>query len=296
MDLASILRLALSISIMLVVFGLGLHARPADAFYLFRHPGLLLRSLLSMSVVMPLVAAALVVAFDLPAPVEVALVALAVSPVPPMLPRKQVKAGGDAAYAIGLCVAIALFAIVTVPIEVTWFSHMFDRTGVVSAAQVAKVVLSSVLLPLAVGIAFSRWLPALAARIARPVTMLGLGLLVVAALPLLYMLWPTVQSFFGDGTALVIACMVVVALVVGHALGGPDPDTRTVLALSTASRHPAVALAIAVASGEQAKFALAAILLYTLVAGVVSVPYVVWRKRQSGMGQQPAPSGSRTGH
>jgi hypothetical protein len=60
-------------------------------------------------------------------------------------------------------------------------------------------------------------------------------------------------------TVLIIAGMAVFGPIVGHALGGPDPDNRTVLALSTTSRHPAIALASAVAAGAETKSELEAI-------------------------------------
>jgi len=170
-----ILRLAVTVSIMLVVLvvlGLGLQARREDASHLLRHPGLVLRSSLAMNVIMPLVGAARVTGFDPAAPVKVAL---AVSPVPPMLPSKELKAGGPEAHAISLVVVVALFAIVTVPISVTWLGSTFDRAGVVNPGQVAKVVLSSVLISLTVGIVCYHWLATLADRLARPLAMLGLG-------------------------------------------------------------------------------------------------------------------------
>jgi BASS family bile acid:Na+ symporter len=80
---------------------------------------------------------------------------------------------------------------------------------------------------------------------------------------------------------LIIAAMAALALVTGHAFGGPRPDDRTVLALSTASRHPAVAFSAAVGGGAEAKPALAAILLYMVIAILVSVPYVAWRRRHA---------------
>src|SRR5215467_16052846 len=105
MELAAYVLLAVKASIFLTVFSLGLNAEWQDALYLFRRPVLLIKSLLAMNVIMPLVAAGLVVTFDLPTSVKVALVALAISPVPPMLPKKQMKAGGEEAYAIGLQVS-----------------------------------------------------------------------------------------------------------------------------------------------------------------------------------------------
>ena len=107
---------------------------------------------------------------------------------------------------------------------------------------------------------------------------------------MLYALSPAVCSFFGDGTVLIIAGMVVMVLGVDHALGGPGPQARTVLAQSTATRHAAIARIIAVAGGEQARPVRAAILLCLLLAALVSVPDVVWRKRASGNGRTSIPA------
>jgi BASS family bile acid:Na+ symporter len=281
MDLAALLPHAITLSIVLLVLGLGLHATWRDAFYLFHHPGLLFRSVLAMNVIMPLVAAGLVLAFDLPLAVKVALVALAVSPVPPLLPKKEFKAGGDTSYAIGLLVAIAVLAVVTVPVAVSWFSSAFDRAGTISPLKVANTVLTTVLVPMAIGIALHRWRPDWARRIARPLAMFGLVLLVVSALPVLVGLWPAVRALVGNGTVLAIVTMAVIGLAVGHTLGGPDADTRTVLALSTSARHPAVSLGVAVGSGVETQPALAAILLYLIASLLIAIPYVAWRRRES---------------
>ena len=94
MDLATLIPLALKTSIVFIVFGLALNASLDDALYLFRRPRELVRSLLSMNVIMPLFAAAIAVIFGLHPAVKIALLVLAVSPVPPILPKKEIKAGG----------------------------------------------------------------------------------------------------------------------------------------------------------------------------------------------------------
>jgi len=106
--------------------------------------------------------------------------------------------------------------------------------------------------------------------------------LIVSVLPLLYFSGPAIWALVGNGTVLIVATMAAIGLATGHMLGGPDPGNRTVLALSTASRHPAVALAVAVAAGEESKPEVAAVLLYLVVAILVSIPYVRWRKKQAG--------------
>ncbi len=72
-----------------------------------------------------------------------------------------------------------------------------------------------------------------------------------------------------------------IGLAVGHWLGGPDPNDRTVLALAAASRHPGVALAISSANFPGDEAVLPALLLYLLAATVLAIPYVKWRKRAS---------------
>jgi bile acid:Na+ symporter, BASS family len=78
---------------------------------------------------------------------------------------------------------------------------------------------------------------------------------------------------------------VLVGLAVGHLLGGPDPEDRTVLALSTAMRHPAIAIAIAQSNFPDQKLAPAAILLYLLVSVIAAAPYLKWTKRHREAGK-----------
>ena len=108
------------------MFAIGLASRVEDTLFLLRPARLLLRSALAINVVMPLVAAAMAWTFDLPKAVEVALVALAVSPVPPLLPKKQIKAHGEPSYAIGLLVGAALVAVLFVPVAVELLGLAFQ--------------------------------------------------------------------------------------------------------------------------------------------------------------------------
>ena len=87
------------VSLALMVLAIGLRSSEGDALWLIRRPGLLARSILSINVIVPLVALAVTQAFDLQPAVEVAIVALSISPVPPVLPIQTDKAGGESSYA-----------------------------------------------------------------------------------------------------------------------------------------------------------------------------------------------------
>lgn len=271
--------LLLQISIIGTVLSYGLRATVSDALYLARHPGLLLRSVLAMFVVMPLIAIAIVELFPLPKATEIALVALSISPIPPLLPKKEGKAGGDGGYALGLMVVMGLMAIVIVPLQVTLLGTYFDRSFDISAAAIAKVIVYMIVLPLLVGMVVRAARPELAAKLAKLASMAALILLVAMVALVLYAVMPAVLKLIGNGTVIAVVAFIALGLVVGHLLAGRTPDRQTVLSLSTASRHPAIALAIAKTNFPDEQFLGASIVLYLLVVTLMAIPYVLWRAR-----------------
>lgn len=273
------LGLALQGSIMLTVLGFGLGATVREANFLFRHPRLLLRCVLSMSVVMPMVFIAASRTLDLPLEVRAALVAISISPVPPILQKKQLGAGGRLEFVTGLLVAMSALAVVLVPLWVWIVDQAFDRHGHLGPLAVAKIMLTTVFVPLALGLLIRGFVPA--AHRASSVVMGFAGvLLVVVVAILIWGIWPQIRVFTGNGAVVLIVALVVVGLIVGHVLGGPSEGDRTTLAMATASRHPAMALAVATSGTlTEAKPELAVILLYLLVATVVTIPYQKWRGR-----------------
>lgn len=280
MQLEQWILLALQISIALTVFGFGLQATPGDLSSALRHRALMGRSLVAMFVVMPIVAVVLVQTTHLLPAVQIGLIALAISPVPPLLPRRQMKAGGDTAYALGLMVLATLLSIIVVPLGAKLLGRYFGEPFAMPSASITRVVLLMAIAPLVAGLALRTYLPRAAERISRPVGLVSQVLLTLGILPVLFVALPTVFSLVGNGTLLAMIAFVAAGLVAGDWLGGPDTDKRIVLALSTASRHPAIALAIARANHPNESDLGAAILLYLLVNLLVTLPYSAWRGRR----------------
>ena len=280
MELAALIPLGVKTSIVLTTLGVGLNASPREAVSLFRDPGRLLRSIAAMMVIVPLFAIIVARAFELEAPVKIALVALSVSPVPPLWPKKTHWAGGQDSYTIGLLVATGLLSIIIVPIAIQVFEAIFSISLQVSAGSIAAIAFVTVLLPTAVGIVIRRFAPRVATRFARPTAVLSAVLLVVSALPILFKMWEPMTSLIGDGTLLTMIAFVLVGLIAGHVLGGPTQEERSVLALASASRHPGIALAIASQAFPNEKLVLPALGLYLIVSGIAAVPYLKWSKAQ----------------
>lgn len=280
MTLQTLIPLVLKVSLLLFVFAIGLRASAHDATYLFRRPGELARALLAMSVLMPVFAVVLVSVFELTPAVKIALVALSVSPIPPLLPKRMMKAGGAGSYAIGLLIAAGLLAIITVPLTLEVIERVFKVPLQMTAASVATLIFMTILLPLGLGVAVHSLAPATAVRLASPISLIATIALLACVVAILFASAPAIWALVGNGAVIALAAFVLVGLAIGHLLGGPAPQNRTSLALSTASRHPGIAIAIAQTNFPQQRLALAAVLLYLLVNAVVSIPYLVWTKRR----------------
>ena len=286
MTTQQVVILVLQVSILLTVFGFGLETTLHDLQYLLRRPALLARSLLAMFVVMPIVAVILVWAFELRPSFEISVVALAISPVPPLLPNKEGKAGGHAAYGLALMAVVSILAIVVVPLWVQLLGLYADRQLKMPPAAVAKVVVIMTILPLITGLIVRTLFPAVANRLDKPVRLVSTVMLLAGALALVIAAMPVILGEMDPGILVALTAFVVVGLGVGHWLGGPQAEDATVLALSTASRHPAIALAIAKINFPNEPYLGATILLYLLVLAVLTVPYVRWQRHLSVATQQ----------
>jgi BASS family bile acid:Na+ symporter len=279
MTLQEIILLVLKASIIAFVFGLGLKSKPEDILSLVRRPSLLARTLLSMNVVMPLFAVALVSTLTLRPGVAIALLALSLSPVPPLMPGKAARAGGDTSYAVGMFVIVSLVSIVWVPFAVQMLGSFFGRPLGVPPATMAKIVAILILGPLLLGMAVRKFAASFAKRIQPSVSIAADVALVVPAALILFSAWRAILGQIGDGTALILAAFVIVGLVVGHLLGGPVPEERTDLALATALRHPGVALTVAAVAFPNEHELKALVALYLIVNVLISLPYVRWRAK-----------------
>ena len=144
--------------------------------------------------------------------------------------------------------------------------------------EIARPLVVSVLLPLVAGLIFARVAPRVSASWARIVSGVGTILLAAVVLPQLVSLAPALRELVGDGTLLAIAAFALCTLFIGHLLGGPVEENRSVLALCTATRHPFIAITLIQANFPTEKLAVPAVFMALIVTSIASVPYVRMRK------------------
>jgi BASS family bile acid:Na+ symporter len=297
MSIQSLIMLGITLSIFLTVLTIGMRVSPGDLQYVLSRPAQLARSLFAMNILAPVIAILICKTFSLHPAVIVALVTLSVSPVSAMFTKAMLPliAIDNPAYARGLFFASTMLAVILTPLAVYVIQVMFGdgKVVLVGPLTVGKVVISSVLLPLVIGYLIGRWRPGTQQWI--PVIQKVSGIvLLICVVPIIIGVWPLMTSIAREGTLTAIVLMALLGLAVGHWLGGPNDDDRTVLAFATVSRHPGVAIAVATLTDQP--LAPIGVLLAVLVSELAAVPYKSWRKRLRALatasGHGPPPAGA----
>ena len=268
------LLVLLKITVTIIIFGIGLDSTLHDAVRLFRQPALLLRSLLAMYVLVPLAAVGLVILLPLPPGAEAGLLVLAVSSGAPLLPRKLLGIG-DGAYTFSLVVVSSVLAVILVPFWLEMLGPLFPRLPRLAPERTALILGESFFLPLLAGMAVRRFFPKLAAWTGgRVVGLAGLAM-TLAALVLLAVNWHVVLEVKWQGVA-ALALLILMALVIGHLVGGPNEENRSALAVACATRHIGVAVVVATAlpGGRVA----VVISIYIAISVAITLPYTRWRR------------------
>lgn len=260
-----------------IMFDLGLAIVPGEFRWVARRPGLMLRGLFSVLVAVPAIAWLVARAFELPRQVEVGIVLMAISPGAPVALRRSLGAGSHHSFAPALHIAIAALAAVSMPLSIAAFDEYYGGTATIAPLSLARQVFTAQLMPLGLGMLARHFMPAPAARFEPGLRRLGGALLALLLALALIDIW---QDVIGAGlkAAAAIATVTLLALAVGHLLGGPDDATRTATAISSAARNPGLALVVATINSAPPAIT-RTILAYLVVAALAATPYVIWRQR-----------------
>jgi BASS family bile acid:Na+ symporter len=232
---------------------------------------LLFKALLAVLVLTPLIAVLLVKGVQPPAPVGAGILIAALSIGPVAALKNSKKRGVERDIAVGMNVLFLCMSVVFVPVAVFVVGLAFRRVLHVGAGEVANAIIPLQLAPLFAGLAVGRLAPRFVARIEQRFTQLtnaALGLLAVAIVVLLF------DKLVGLGGRawVLIATFAAMSMLVGHALGGPEPGTRNVLATFSALRFPALGLVISRVA--ESKEAIVVVLAYVLCSLAMVLVYL----------------------
>ena len=245
-----------------------------------RNVRLVLLALLANFILMPLCAFALAKVLGLDEPFGVGLLLLGCAAGAPFLPKLAELAKGNLAFAVG---AMVLLMVVTVGYLPIVLPLLLPGTTV-DPWQIARSLVLLMLLPLAAGLALKSYYESLATR-AKPVldwisnTSLILLVLLITAANI-----DKVLQVFGTFGILAGVLFVALGVGIGWVFGGPDIDTKRVVALGTAQRNIAAALVVASQSFDDPKVVVMVIVV--AIVGLIILMPLSRALAKSGFAQQ----------
>lgn len=272
-----LLSLAVLATVFTVMFSIGLSVVFGEFRWILRRPGLLAKALFAVLVAVPAIAIAVAHALGLHRFAEVGLVLMAVSPGAPVALRKSLKSGGHKAFAPGLQIAVAVLAVVSMPLSIAGLNEYYGGKAAIEAWPLAKQVGVAQLLPLGLGMLVRHFAAEGAARLEQRLSRLSAGLLLALVVLVIVEMFPLVL-LAGTRVGIAIVLVTLGALAVGQILGGPEPGTRTAVAITSAARNPGLALLVASLNNAPTPV-YAVIVAYLIVSALTVIPYVVWRRR-----------------
>lgn len=273
-----------SLAALMATFGIQLTR--GDLRQATREYNLIGRWLVANLLFLPLAALLFGVVFDLPQPILLALVLVAVAPGAPFIPPLVAMAGQDSHEAVRLTAALTVIAVLTVPLFVAVMLIVLEVDTSFSAVRLLVPLLLVLVVPMVAGMGVREWRPVLADRLVRPLTLvanlsllLALGIVLVLGLPSIVRVF---ASLFATGALLIMSLFVLVSIGIGWVLGGPTLQSRRILALGTAGRNVNIALFIATGAFPESGVN-GGIVAFTVLMFVVSVLVArYWRRHPLG--------------
>jgi bile acid:Na+ symporter, BASS family len=256
---SSVAMLAFVLSSMLAM---GLNLTVGQIITPLRNVRLVTLSLLVNFVLMPLAASGLATLLRLDEPLGVGLLLLGSAAGAPFLPKLAQIARGDLAFAVGLMVLLMVITVGYLPLVLPLL-----LPGVsVNPAKIARSLFLLMLLPLAGALVVRARFADIAARTKPVLDRLSNLSLILLVLLITVANVNNVLAVFGTRGILAGLLFIAIGFVIGWFLGGPDINTRRVLALGTAQRNIAAALVVGSQSFSDPK-----VVVMVVVVAIVSL-------------------------
>jgi BASS family bile acid:Na+ symporter len=271
-------RLLTGLSIAGILLAVGMRLRWREVVDALRRSRL--AWLLSLNfVVVPMVTLALAHALDVPRPITVGMLLLAAAPFAPVVPVFAGLAGADLALAAGLTALMPFLSAFLAPAVCA--IGLLALPGA-EALQfrfltILLVLVATISLPLAAGVALNHGLPRLTTRILRPIEALSSA---TGALVLVIVAVLQVRTVVAIGWKPLLAMTLVfeLSMLLGWASSASARGARKVAALGTGNRNIALALLLALASFP-ASPVVGAVVANGLLMIILGLVHVFWWRR-----------------
>ena len=233
-------KIAFLAFVVATMFGTGLKLTVQQIWQPLRNIRLVVLSLLTNFVLVPLFVYLLLQVIPVNEPVKDGLIIMALASGPPALPKLAQIVKGDLAFATGLMMMLMFGTVFYMPIVLPLVLQGVE----VNSWDIAKPLILMMLTPLGIGLLIKATyqdialnLQTITFKISNFGLLLGLGVRLIVHFNEILVLLKT-------GVIFVCAIFIIFSFTVGYLLGGPGIDTQRVLGVGTAQRNFAAALLI----------------------------------------------------
>ena len=234
----------LNFFVAVVMLSIGLRTSGGELLDILRDRRMLVRTLLVNCAVIPAIGFLLVHIFPLTSEARIGILLLAAIPGTPIALQFTRMAKTRLAFAAGLTFVLSVVSIAVTPLVIATMPDMVRHNQ-----RPLLLLLGSIALYIALPLWGGAWVVKRTPRVA---SKLVLPLGVLATVVFLFLMWETrlmrhqaFDAIRGGGAILAMFLLLIISMALGWFIGGPDRETRRVVATSTGMRSVIVVLYIA---------------------------------------------------
>jgi BASS family bile acid:Na+ symporter len=230
--------------VVLVTLSIGLRVSGGELLEVLRNRSLFTRTLLANCILIPGLGFLLVKLFPLTPDASIGILLLAAIPGTPIALQFTRKAKTRLAFGAVMTFLLSMVSIVLAPLAVEVMPRIAQRNERPILNLIGSMLLY-ISAPLCAGLWIAQRFPNSARRLVLPLEIL-------ASAVFLFLMWETrlarreaLYAIAGRGSILAMFLLLIISMMVGWFIGGPDHESRRVLATSTGMRSVIVVLYIA---------------------------------------------------
>ena len=230
--------------VVLVMLSIGLRVSGGEILDVLRERTLFIRTLLANCVLIPGIGLLLVKIFPLTPDATVGILLLAAIPGTPVALQFTRMSKARLAFAAVMTFVLSLVSVAITPLAVEVMPEIAQRSER-PLLNLTLTILLYITSPLCVGLWVARRAPKIAPRLVLPLEIL-------ATIAFLFLMWETrlarreaLYAIAGRGSILAMFLLLIISMLLGWLIGGPDQESRRVLATATGMRSVIVVLYVA---------------------------------------------------
>ncbi|MFT4738042.1 MAG: BASS family bile acid:Na+ symporter [Cyclobacteriaceae bacterium] len=273
----------LAISLIIIMFGMGLSLTIADFQRIVKYPKAVLTGTVNQLILLPLIGFGLASIFDLRPEVAVGIMILVACPGGPTSNLITHLAKGDTALSVTLTAVSSVVTIITIPLIIQFSMNRFmgDSTDViVDAPQIMLQLVVITLIPISIGMMIKRKAPLFAQRMDRPVKIASAFVFVLVLVGLIVKEYANLLPYFlqaGWITLTLNVLTMTLGYVVARLMSLPFRQ-RISISIESGIQNGTLAIAIATVSLGNSELAIAAA-VYSLLMFVTSIFVILFATR-----------------